>query len=117
MERASATPAADRPRTVGSWSSIAWDEVRRSRGLAIQFGMQEQEIIGEEVEDFVLSMLTELELQLNSGEPFREAIPSGNSLDGSISFFPILSVETNFLVPDTLLGSLLGMSEVEEWRA
>jgi len=119
LDMESRTPRTDGVRKpgAGSWSLRAWEEVRASRGLAIQFGMQEQEIIGDEVDRVILSILAELEPQVIEGEPFRVAIPSDHSLEGSISFFPIRAVETGFCVPDSVLKTLLRVSEVEEWRA
>ena len=104
-------------RTAGPWWRAAWREIAASRGLAIQFGVHEQEIIGEEVDRIVLMILPEVQEQVERGEPFRVAIPPGHSLEGSISFLPIREVEEGFRVPDSALKSMIHVSEAEKWRA
>ena len=116
METREPQPTGGR-KTAGPWWRAAWHEVAASRGLAIQFGLQEQEIIGEEVDRIVLTILPEVQQQVETGEPFRVAIPPGHSLQGSISFLPIREVEEGFCVPDSALKSLIHISEAEKWRA
>ena len=98
------------------WWRAAWQEIAVSRGQAIQFGMQEQEIISEEVDRIVLEILPEIHVQAERGEPFRVAIPPGKALEGSISFLPVREVEEGFRVPESALKSMVAISEAEEWR-
>jgi hypothetical protein len=107
----------DQRRATRSWWRSAWQEVAESRGQAIQFGMQEQEIIGGEVDRIVLSMLPEIRDRIAAGDPFRIGIPAGHSLEGSISFLPIREVEEGFCVPDSSLKTMIRVSRAEEWRA
>ena len=98
------------------WWRAAWQEIAVSRGQAIQFGMQEQEIISEEVDRIVLEILPEIHVQAERGEQFRDAIPQGKALEGSISFLPVREVEEGFRVPESALKSMVAISEAEEWR-
>lgn len=113
LERASG----DKPTSVSPWWRAAWQEIAVSRGLAIQVGMQEQEIIGEEIDRVVLAVLPEVRNCAREGKAFRIAIPSGHSLDGSISFLPIREVESGFCVPESSLKTMIKLSDAEEWRA
>jgi hypothetical protein len=116
METRAPRPSAD-SRAAGPWWRAAWQEIAASRGLAIQYGMQEQEIIDEELDRIVLTILPAIQELATKGEPFRIAIPPGHSLEGSISFLPIHEVEQGFRVPNSLLKSVVKLSEAEEWRA
>jgi hypothetical protein len=115
MESCAPQPDSHGRRT--SWWRAAWEEIAASRGLAIQFGMQEQEIIGDEIDRIVLSILPKVQEQAQEGKPFRIAIPEGHSLSGSITFLRIHEVEDGFSVPESLLKTVIPVSKADEWRA
>jgi len=91
--------AGESGRRVGAdWWQIAWDEVRRSRGEAIQTGVQEQQIIDEQLLLALRALDTEIRASL--GQPmFQLSIPSHQNLRGVFRFYRVLAVEEGFLVP------------------
>lgn len=116
LEMEARTPRPGSTRSTAQWWESAWQEIAASRGLAIQFGMQENEIVDEEIEGEVLAILPELRERAQAGEIFRITIPQGHSLEGSISFYPICDVETGFSVPESALKTLMPISGAEQWR-
>jgi hypothetical protein len=117
LEMESRAPRPNIRRRAVPWSQGAWQEIATSRGQAIQFGMQEQEIIGEEVDRIVFALLPEVLASAQTAEMFRVAIPVGHALEGSISFFLIYEIEAGFCVSESLLKTLMPVSGAEEWRA
>ena len=113
MEAREATPLM----SPGWWCQGAWNEIARSRGIAIQSGIQKQEIIDEELNGVVARMLSEICLRTAQREAFTIDIPSDQSLSGSISFLPIVAIEDGFCAPDSCLKTRSPISALEEWRA
>lgn len=116
MEAREEPPAGIKP-TAGWWWRAAWREIAASRGVAIQVGMQEQEIIGEELDRILFSILPDVRGRALDGGTFRITIPTGHSLTGSISFLPVRATEEGFCAPESCLKILSSTSAAEEWRA
>lgn len=99
-----------------AWWEYAWDEIRRSRGAAIQTGMQEQEIIEEQL----LHLLSELLPQILSRGPdesmFEIEMPEGRALQGLVRFFRVASIEDGFRVPESMLRVITPLDLIEQWR-
>jgi hypothetical protein len=98
------------------WWEYAWNEIARSRGEAIQTGMQEHEIVYEELFGILNEMLPELRSSAQNHEFFEVPIPANRPLHGVVRFYRIRSLEEGFLVPDTMLKVICDLDTVEQWR-
>jgi hypothetical protein len=99
-----------------AWWEYAWSEIARSRGEAIQTGIQEHEIVYEELFGILSDMLRELRSSAQNREFFEVQIPANKPLQGVIRFYRVRSLEENFLVPDTMLKIICDLDTVEQWR-
>ena len=99
-----------------AWWEYAWKEIVGSRGEAIQTGMQEQEIVYEELFGIVNQMLPELRSGAQNREFFEVQIPGNRSLQGVVRFYRVRSMEEGFLVPDTMLKVIWDLDAAEQWR-
>ena len=108
------SPASVRRR---SWWQYAWNEIAHSRGEAIQTGMQEQEILYEELFSVLMGLLPDLRSEAAAGNSFRFAIPDGRSLRGVVHFYRVRSIDDGFLVPDHAMKQITELDAVEQWRA
>lgn len=98
------------------WWQRAWDEIRVSRGEAIQTGLQEHEIIEEQAMSLLNSLLSEVRKASVDSEGFRIQIPSSNELQGAFVFFKVLRVEDGFLVPETEIKCVRDLNTLEQWK-
>lgn len=105
------------PRTVRRpWWEYAWSEIGHARGEAIQTGMQEHEIIDEQLFAILNDLLPEIRRH-GAAEPiFELEIPAGRDLTGAVRFYKVRSIEDGFLVPDTMLKVICDLDTVEQWR-
>ncbi len=110
-------PPPDASGRSGWWWQAAWREVARSRGTAIQFGMQEQELIDGELERVLLCILPEMRSLANERESFVIQIPADQSLSGAIAFLRVIAKDDGFCAPDSCLKTIFPIAVVEEWRA
>ena len=99
------------------WWQYAWREIQHARGDAIQLGMQEHDIIDEELLRALGEQLPEIRSNSLSGENFTIQLPQGGSLQGDVLFFRVRSVEEGFVVPFTALTVICELNAVEQWRA
>lgn len=95
----------------------AWNEIRRSRGEAIQAGVNEQEVIEEELMSIINNSLDGIRQKASTENIFKFQIPSGKSLQGDTVFLKIYAIETGFKAPYEELKKLSELSEIEKWRA
>lgn len=97
------------------WWRLAWAEIARSRGHAVQVGMQEQEIIQGELLA-ALNSLPEAVTQLaESGNTFVLSLaPVG--LEGSVTLYRIEAVESGYRTPESMLRTVVPLSRAYEWR-
>jgi hypothetical protein len=111
-------PAITQPTGVNSrsWWQRAWDEIRVTRGEAIQTGLQEHEIVEQRALEFLKSILPELRKRAMTGEGFRYQIPLGGDLKGAFVFFKVLRIEEGFLVPETEMKVVRDLNTIEQWR-
>ena len=99
-----------------AWWEYAWLEIVRSRGEAIQTGMQEHEIVYEELFVILHEMLSELRSCAQNHEYFEVQIPPNKPLEGVTRFYRVRSLEDGFLVPDTMLKVICDLDTAEQWR-
>ena len=98
------------------WWEYAWHEISHTRGEAIQTGIQEHEIVDEQLFLILDDLLPEIRL-CAAGEPiFALEIPLEVGLTGVVRFWQVRSIEDGFLVPDTMLRVICDLDTVEQWR-
>jgi hypothetical protein len=103
-------------RGTSAWWRAAWREITKSRGVAVQSGLQEHEILDEELHGILRSRLPRiLELARTEGREFRMEISSGESLEGSLLFYPIVAVEDALGVPTASLNVITPLDEARQW--
>lgn len=98
------------------WWEYAWAEIGHARGEAIQSGIQEHEIVDEQLFAILHDLLPEIRRHAATEEVFEIEIPSGQSLTGAVRFYKVRSIEAGFLVPDTMLKVICDLDTVEQWR-
>ncbi len=98
-----------------AWWQLAWDEVRRARGEAIQTGFQEQQIIDEQLLAALHAL--DVDIRANVGQrTFQLAIPPNQTLHGVFRFYRVLAVEEGFQAPPGELRMLCELSRIDQWR-
>jgi len=95
---------------------IAWNEVRRSRGEAIQAGFQEQEIVEEQLLHVLSQLVPELRERASRSAGFNLAIPPQHGIRGTFNFLRIEEIETGFRVPNAYLRIIHDIRTVDQWR-
>jgi hypothetical protein len=98
------------------WWEYAWAEIARSRGEAIQWGMQEHEIINAELLAVLNDLLPEIRANLIQRKGFKVELPVGRSVSGTVYFDYVISTESSFLAPDGALGAISDLDTIEQWR-
>jgi hypothetical protein len=98
----------------GNFCRSAWQEVRISRGKAINSGVQESEIVEEEVIKIIVENYAETKNHVAVGSEMP--IPSEYGISGTIRFDLIEVIEDGFMVPETILREPKALSEVNQWR-
>jgi hypothetical protein len=98
------------------WWEYAWSEIGHARGEAIQSGMQEHEIIDEQLFAILHDRLPEIQRNAQMQDVFQVEIPSDKPLKGAVRFYRVLSIEEGFLVPDTILKMICDLDTIEQWR-
>lgn len=91
----------------------AWDEIRRSRGEAIQAGFQSHDIVEEQLTNALNAILPEIRLKAAKADGFSIPIPS---LGGIVVFNTIRDIEHGFLVPEVDLKFVRDLHTVDQWR-
>lgn len=99
-----------------TWWQNAWQEIRSSRGEAIQAGMHSQELIDEELTTVLSSILPAI-TERACGEGFTFTLPPGTFVQGVMLFDKVLLVEEGFLAPESELKVIREMNTLEQWRA
>jgi hypothetical protein len=100
-----------------AWWRSAWNEIRRSRGEAIQAGVHEQEIVDEQLLVILRSLLPQIREKASSNVGFHLQIPDGRDVQGAFLFFKVSGIEEGFLVPETELKKVCDLNTIEQWRA
>lgn len=100
-----------------SWWQYAWDEVRRSRGQAIQMGIQEQQVWDEKMLTVVKSLDAMIRVNLNNSV-FKLQIPmnQSNEIEGILHFYRIIAIEEGLRVPPGELKMLCELNRIDQWR-
>lgn len=94
----------------------AWHEVTKSRGVAIQTGMNEQRIADDLVVEIIESRLDDIIQQAANNDNFHLTVPSGDDLPKIIIFRKVVAIEEGFLAPDGNLRTISDLEDIEQWR-
>jgi hypothetical protein len=98
------------------WWEYAWAEIGRARGEAIQTGIQEHEIVDEQLFVILRDLLSDIRRRAAAEPIFELDIPEGRELTGAVRFYKVRSIESGFLVPDTMLKVICDLDTLEQWR-
>ena len=99
-----------------SWWRLAWAEIGRSRGEAVQAGVQEQEIIEEQLLGILRVLLPEIRDKATTNEGFTLSIPARTDVHGLFLFFKVSAIEHGFHAPDSELKVVRELKVIEQWR-
>lgn len=95
---------------------LAWNEVRRSRGEAIQAGFQEQEIIEEQLLIVFRKLAPQIQEKALANASFRLAIPPGYDMKGDCLFFTARAIEGGFSAPESEFKLVRELNLIDQWR-
>lgn len=98
------------------WWQSAWTEIAHSRAEAIQTGLQENDIVNEELFSLLRKLLPELRSKAEDHSGFELPIPVGCGLNGAVRFHFVRSIEEGFLVPENILCTICDLETIEQWR-
>ena len=108
--------AQEKARTRTSLWQLAWSEIRRSRGEAIQAGVIEHEIVEDEILRILGEATSPLRERATNGSGFRFTLPDSSGLKGELLFLKVCGVEDGFSAPDAELKIVRDLETVEQWR-
>ena len=95
---------------------LAWEEIRRSRGEAIQTGFLEREILDEELSGILLKLLPDIRSKLPATTGFRVNIPASFGVRGDFVFLRVFGIEKGFRVPEAKLKLVQDLRMADQWR-
>lgn len=98
------------------WWQIAWNEIRRSRGEAIQAGVQAQEIVEEQLMETLKKFMPQITEKSLEEANFRLDIPAGDELEGYVFFLKVCNIEDGFRAPETELKIVREVNLIDQWR-
>lgn len=107
---------AGRPVGGVDWWQLAWNEIRHSRGEAIQGGMHEHDIVEEQLTVFLRTILPQIHGETVSKACFGFPLPASSGLSGNVIFYKVASIEEGFIIPGTELRLIHELNTVEQWR-
>ena len=99
------------------WWKMAWLEIRRSRGDAIQAGVQEREIVDEQVLAILISLLDQIREGTKSDTGFNLPIPGWSDVHGQFLFHKISGIESGLRVPESELKVIREIGAFDQWRS
>jgi hypothetical protein len=105
-----------RGKRAAQWWQIAWNEIRRSRGEAIQAGFQAHEVVEEQLLEALNRFLPQIREKLLESDGFRLDIPTDDELEGKIYFLKIYNIEDGFRVPEAELKTIKELDAIDQWR-
>lgn len=94
----------------------AWNEVRRSRGEAIQAGFQEHEIVEEQLLVVLRKIVPQIREKALANEGFNLVIPATCEILGTFLFFKVCGIDEGFSVPTTDLRIVRQLDLIDQWR-
>lgn len=104
------------PETGAKWWERAWNEIRRSRGEAIQAGVIGHEIVEEQLTSTLRTLLRDIREKALVNEAFSYDLPDSSGMNGSVLFFPVRGIEEGFNVPENQLRIVHELEVIDQWR-
>ena len=98
------------------WWKHAWNEIRRSRGEAIQAGVLEQELVEEELIRAIRELSPDISSEARAIQAFLLPIPTSGGMKGHLLFFPVCGIEEGFSVPAAQLRIVHELNVIDQWR-
>jgi len=98
------------------WVTAAWHEVTKTRGEAIQTGMNEHRAADDRLMEFLESKLIEIQKEAEENDSFILTIQSDDDLPEMVEFHKIMAIEEGFRAPDGSLRTICDLEEIEQWR-
>lgn len=95
---------------------VAWEEIGRSRGEAIQAGVTDHETAEKQLTEYLNRQLNELRELAQMQEDFTVPMRGDGALDGHVQLLPIVAVEDGFLAPDQELRTVRDLGTLNQWR-
>ncbi|MDR4485052.1 MAG: hypothetical protein R3B95_17910 [Nitrospirales bacterium] len=105
----------EQKRSLRFWQR-AWDEIRRSRGEAIQTGVQEHEIVREQHLVILKKLLPQIREKASVDDYFSLAIPFRDEIKGAFFFRRVRGIEEGFCVPETEFKAIRELTFIDQWR-
>jgi hypothetical protein len=120
-------------RTLLFWQR-AWNEVRRSRGQAIQTGFQEHELLEEQLLVTIKNLIPEIREKIlatdgcaikrpslvrlldETASVFQLPVPVGAGIKGRFVFRKVYGIEEGFSAPETELKVVRELNLIDQWR-
>jgi hypothetical protein len=99
------------------WWHSAWNEIRATRGDAIQAGRHGQELVDDELLVVLGGLLPLIRQKASQADGFSLPLPTGQTLRGAALFNRVSLVEDGFLAPDAELRVVRELNILEQWRA
>lgn len=98
------------------WWRLAWAEISRSRGEAIQAGVLEQELVEEQVRGILRNMLPQIQERAALNVGFRLDLPAVSGVIGTLLFFRVSAIDRGFHAPEAELKVVHELETIDQWR-
>ena len=95
---------------------LATLEIRRSRGEAIQTGLNEHEIVDEVLNNLLNDLIPEISSHASDDSSFKFTLDPDRGLSGVLYFYKILSIESGFTVPQNEIDRHVHIDLCDQWR-
>lgn len=105
----------EKTNSIPIWA-MAWKEIRRSRGEAIQTGYHEHEIVEEHLIEILENLLPEIKQHASRGIGFRITLPVEFGIQGECYFYRVQGIEEHFTVPESEFKIIRELSLIDQWR-
>jgi len=109
------SPKTSSQHSIPTWK-LAWNEIRHSRGEAIQTGFLEQEIAEKELLEVLLRLLPEVRRLAQEHAGFFLELPVGCGIEGMFLFHFARGLEEGFTAPDADLKVVRPLGVIDRWR-
>ncbi len=97
-------------------AASAWQEVRRSRGEAIQAGVVEHSRLLEMSIDVLRTIAADAVAAASGVEEFSLQTPEGAPIFGTFLFLKVVGIEQGYRAPEIELRHIHALEEVVKWR-
>jgi len=95
---------------------VAWDEIKKSRGHAIQAGVEENEFLAGELREILSKQLGQLAKKSAPGASFETPIPAETGISGHFKLRRVLNVSEGFRAPPSVMRKFLKVESFDPWR-